>query len=120
MAGFAPIPAKNMYSATKSAVIFFSYSLRYQLREKNISVSCLNPGPVFTKPGIVKETKEKLGRLGMWMAVAPSKVGEIAVQQTLNGKLIIVPGTGAKVMSTVVRALPRRLIVKIYNSVGKK
>lgn len=120
MAGFAPIPAKNMYSATKSAVIFFSYSLRYQLREKNISVSCLNPGPVFTKPGIVKETKEKLGRLGMWMAVAPSKVGEIAVQQTLNGKLIIVPGTGAKVMSTVVRALPRSLIVKIYNSVGKK
>lgn len=118
MAGFAPIPAKNMYSATKSAVIFFSYSLRYQLREKNISVSCLNPGPVFTKPGIVTETKEKLGRLGMWMAVAPSKVGEIAVQETLNGKLIIVPGTGAKLMSIIIRALPRRLVVRIYNNVG--
>jgi uncharacterized protein len=32
MAGFAPIPVKNMYSATKSAVVFFSYSLRYQLK----------------------------------------------------------------------------------------
>ena len=31
MAGFAPIPQKNMYSATKAFVIFFSYSLRYQL-----------------------------------------------------------------------------------------
>ena len=120
MAGFAPIPAKNMYSATKSAVIFFSYSLHYQLREKGISVSCLNPGPVFTKPGIVKETREKLGGLGMRMAVDPAKVGEIAVQQTLNGKLIIVPGFSAKLMSIVLRALPRRLVVKIYNGVGKK
>ncbi|MEJ0083101.1 MAG: SDR family NAD(P)-dependent oxidoreductase [Puia sp.] len=48
MAGFAPIPVKNLYSATKSAVVFFSYSLSYQLKEKNISVSVLCPGPVFT------------------------------------------------------------------------
>ena len=64
MAGFAPIPAKNMYSATKSAVIFFSYNLRYQLKEKNISVSCLAPGPVFTKPSIVSETKNNWAGLG--------------------------------------------------------
>jgi short-subunit dehydrogenase len=120
MAGFAPIPSKNLYSATKSAVIFFSYALRYQLKGRNISVSCLNPGPVFTKPSIVKETREKLGWIGMKMAVAPRKVGEIAVQETLNGKLIIVPGTGAKLMSIVLRAIPRRLAVVIYNSVGKK
>lgn len=120
MAGFAPIPAKNMYSATKSAVIFFSYSLRYQLKEKKISVSCLAPGPVFTKPGIVKETRDKLGWLGMKMAVDPPKVGEIAVQETLNGKLIIVPGTGAKLMSLLLRAIPRRLAVKIYSMVSKE
>jgi short-subunit dehydrogenase len=120
MAGFVPIPAKNLYSATKSAVIFFSYSLRYQLKEKNISVSCLNPGPVFTRPSIVKETRNKLGWLGMKMAVEPKRVGEIAVRETLNGKLIIVPGTGAKLMSVVLRALPRRLAVAIYNKVGKK
>lgn len=34
MAGFAPLPVKNLYSATKSAIIFFSYSLRYQLKKK--------------------------------------------------------------------------------------
>ena len=120
MAGFAPIPAKNLYSATKSAVIFFSYSLRYQLKPKNISVSCLNPGPVFTKPGIVEETRKKLGWIGMKMAVKPAKVGEIAVQQTLNGRLMIVPGTGAKLMSIVLRALPRRVAVAIYDRVGRK
>ena len=39
MAGMGPIPSKNIYSATKSSVIFFSYNLRYQLKKKNISVS---------------------------------------------------------------------------------
>jgi short-subunit dehydrogenase len=120
MAGFAPIPVKNLYSATKSAVVFFSYSLRYQLKEKNISVSVLCPGPVFTKPEIKKDTKEKLGWIGMQMAVSPEKVGEIAVRETLNKKLVIVPGGVSKFMAFLVRALPRRWIVAIYNRAGKK
>jgi short-subunit dehydrogenase len=120
MAGFAPIPVKNMYSATKSSVVFFSYSLQYQLKEKNISVSCLAPGPVFTKPEIIKDTKEKLGWFGMQMAVSPKRVGEIAVRKTLKKKLIIVPGTLSKLSSIFIRILPRRLIVSIYNKVGRK
>ncbi len=119
MAGFAPIPVKNLYSATKSAAIFFSYSLRCQLKEKNISVSVLCPGPVFTKSEIKIDTKEKLGWLGMQMAVSPEKVGEIAVQKTLNKKLVIIPGTLAKIMSVVIRILPARLVVSIYNKAGK-
>jgi uncharacterized protein len=120
MAGFAPIPVKNIYSATKSAVIFFSYSLRYQLREKGISVSCLSPGPVFTKPEIVKDTKEKLGWFGMKMAVPPERVGEIAVRKTLKRRMMIVPGTLATITSFIIRILPRRVVVSIYNKVGRK
>lgn len=120
MAGFAPIPVKNMYSATKSAVVFFSYSLRYQLKKKNISVSVLCPGPVFTKPEIVKDTKAKLGWIGMKMAVPAKKVGEIAVRETLNGRMVIIPGTLPKIMAFIVRILPRRLIVSIYDKAGKK
>ncbi len=119
MAGFAPIPVKNMYSATKSAVIFFSYSLRYQLKKKNISVSCLAPGPVFTKPSIRKDTKEKLGWIGMKMAVSPERVGEIAVRETLNRKMLIVPGTIAKIAAAIIRFLPRRWIVGFYGKAGE-
>ena len=120
MAGFAPIPVKNLYSATKSATIFFSYSLRYQLKKKNISVSCLCPGPVFTKHEIKKDTQQKLGWFGEQMSVDPKKVGEIAVRRTLNKRLIIVPGTLAKIMSVVLRSLPRRLLVFIYDKAGEK
>jgi short-subunit dehydrogenase len=120
MAGFAPIPVKNMYSATKSAVVFFSYSLSYQLKEKNISVSVLCPGPVFTKPEIKEDTKKKLGWFGMLMAVPPEKVGEVAVRETLNRKLVIVPGTLAKISSSIIRFLPRKWVVSIYGKAGEK
>ena len=102
LAGFAPIPVKNLYSATKSAIIFFSYALNYQLKKKNISVSCLCPGPVFSKPEIKKETEEKLG----WL--------EIAVRRTLNKRLIIVPGLLPKIISVLLRIVPRRLLVFLY------
>ena len=120
MAGFAPIPIKNVYAATKSATIFFCYGLRYQLKKKNIHVSCLCPGPVFTKPEIEKETREKLGWLGMQMAISPKRIGELAIRGTLNKKLIIVPGFLAKMMSVFLRFLPRRLVVFIYEQVGNK
>lgn len=120
MAGLAPIPIKNMYAATKSAVIFFSYSLHYQLREKNISVSCLAPGPVFTKPSVIADTKKRLGWFGMKMAVPPERVGEIAVRKTFKKKLLIVPGTLAKLSSIIIRLLPRKMIVSFYNKSGRK
>jgi uncharacterized protein len=120
MAGFAPIPIKNLYSATKSAVVFFSYSLRYQLEDKNISVSCLAPGPVFSKPEIVTTTKKTLGWFGMKMGLYPYVVGEIAIRKTLKGKMIIVPGTLAKISSTIIRAFPRRWMAALYDSLGGK
>jgi uncharacterized protein len=115
MAGFAPISIKNIYSATKSAVIFFSYSLRYQLQKENISVSCLCPGPVFTKASIEKETIKKLGWFGKHMAVSPEKTGEIAIDRTLKKQMIIVPGFLAKTISVLIRSLPMRWIAYLYN-----
>jgi uncharacterized protein len=120
MAGFAPIPIKNMYSATKSAVVFFSYSLRYQLKDKQISVSCLCPGPVYTKPEIVQDTKAKLGWFGNKMALDPHTVGEVAIKKTFKKKLIIVPGTLAKISSDLIRFFPRRWVVSLYGNAGKK
>ena len=119
MAGFAPIPLKNIYSSTKSAVIFFSYALHYQLRDKDITVSCLAPGPVYTKPEIVAETKKQLGKFGDKMARTPQKVGEKAVRKTLKGKMIIVPGFLANMMSGILRILPKKTSASIYDRVGK-
>jgi short-subunit dehydrogenase len=120
MAGIAPIPSKNLYAATKAAVISFSYSLRYQLRPKNISVSCLAPGPVYTKPSIVLETKKQLGWFGDKMALNPKRVGEVAIRKTLKGRLLIVPGTLARIVSGILRILPKRFVTYIYGKAGDR
>jgi short-subunit dehydrogenase len=120
MAGLAPIPIKNMYSSTKSAVIFFSYGLHYQLKDKNISVSCLSPGPVFTKPSVIKDTKDKLGWFGMKMAVPPKRVGEIAIKKMFRGKMLIVPGVISSATAAIIRILPRKWVVALYYRRGKR
>jgi uncharacterized protein len=114
MAGFTPIPIKNVYAATKSAIIFFSDALRSQLKEKNISVSCLTPGPVYTKQDVVDETEKQLGWLASKVAMMPHKVGEIAVRKTFEKKMIIVPGMLASVISMLLRVVPTRLIMRGY------
>jgi short-subunit dehydrogenase len=72
---------------------------------------------VFTKPEIVQYTKKHLGWFGMKMAVPPERVGEIAVRNTLRGKMMIIPGTLAKISSSFIRILPRRWVVALlWNS----
>ncbi len=117
MAGFAPIPSKNLYAATKSGVTFLSYGLRYQLKDRGISVSYLAPGPVFTKKEIEERTRRQLGWFGMQMAVKPARVGELAVRKTLQGRMVIVPGTLAHLSSIGLRVLPRRWSTAIYSNV---
>jgi short-subunit dehydrogenase len=50
--------------------------------------------------------------------VPPEKVGEKAVKKTLKKKMIIVPGTLAKISSTIIRTLPKRWVAGIYNGLG--
>ncbi|GAO41570.1 SDR family NAD(P)-dependent oxidoreductase [Flavihumibacter petaseus] len=119
MAGFAPIPSKNLYSTTKAAVVAFSYNLRYQLEDRGISVTYLAPGPVFTKPEIIETTKKNMGWVGMQMAVKPSKAGEAAVRRTLKGRMVVVPGTLAFGASQLLRILPKRWSSGIYNRLDK-
>jgi short-subunit dehydrogenase len=120
MAGMGPMPSKNIYSATKAGVMYFSYSLRYQLKKKGISVSCLAPGPVYTKQEVINTTHKEMGkRLGDWIEVPPARVGEIAVRRTLKGRMVIVPGTVAAISSSMIRILPRRWAAALYGT-GKQ
>jgi short-subunit dehydrogenase len=120
LAGFSPIPSKNIYSSTKSAIHFFSYSLRQLLKSFGISVSFLCPGPVFTKPAIERETIKQMGWAGKQMAVSVSRVGELAVRGMFAHKMLIVPGKFASVISGLLRILPHRLLSYIFYSVQKK
>jgi uncharacterized protein len=120
LAGFAPILVKSVYASAKAAVHSFSYSLRYILKPDKISVSCLCPGPVFTKPSITNETVKQMGWLGKQMAMDPGQVGELAVRNMLKGRMIIVPGKLATLVSYVLRVFPDQFIAYLIYSFRKK
>ncbi len=119
LAGFAPVLIKSVYASAKSAVHSFSYSLRYILKPDKISVSCLCPGPVFTKPSIANETMKQMGWLGKHMAMDAGLVGELAVRGMLRRKMIIVPGKLATLISYVLRTLPDQFIAYLIYSFRK-
>jgi hypothetical protein len=120
MAGFTPIPIKSVYSSTKSALHSFSYSLKYLLKDDHISVSCVCPGPVFTKPGVEKETIKQLGWAGKQMALKPEQVGEYAVRGMLKHKMIIIPGKMSNFLSLLMRIPPQRFMAGILYTFGKQ
>lgn len=49
IASFAPNPRLTVYSATKSFVMFYSRSLRFELKKRKINVLALCPGPMETE-----------------------------------------------------------------------
>lgn len=52
------------------------------------------------------------------MSVTPKKVGEIAVKQTLRGKMIIVPGTLSKIMAALLRFFPHQFVALFYSKIA--
>jgi uncharacterized protein len=120
LAGLAPIPMKSVYASTKSGLISFTRSLKYLLKKDHISVSCLCPGPVFTKPAIEAETLKQMGWIGKQMAIRPDQVGERAVQAMLKGRLIIVPGRLSKLFSYLLRMVPQDYVARILYRFGKQ
>jgi hypothetical protein len=54
------------------------------------------------------------------MAMKPARVGEITVRKTLKGRPMIVPGGIAKILSAVLRVLPKRWSTYIYGKAGDR
>ncbi len=107
-----------MYSATKAAVIYFSYGLRNQLKKKKISVSCLTPGPVFTKPQIKAVTKEKLGWLWNANGSTTKKSGRNCGKKNVKKEDDYHTWNVDQNFCNIIRILPRRWMTGIYGGLG--
>ncbi|HKR06578.1 MAG TPA: SDR family oxidoreductase [Bacteroidia bacterium] len=118
---YQAIPAMSTYAASKSFVLFFTRALRLELKNSNISVSCISPGTTETdfmnraKMDALKETAAKFN-------MKPGVVAKIAVDGMLKSKAEIIPGfiNWFSVMMTYLlpKSIPENIAEKIY--MGKK
>lgn len=117
IAGFQPGPFMNIYYSTKAFVLFFSEGLYEELKEKNILVSVLCPGPVktdfFSTANIEKKLLTKLPMLD------PEKLAHYTFKKLMKNKVIIIPGITNKIGVFSAKVLPRSIVRKITKIVNK-
>jgi short-subunit dehydrogenase len=111
MGSFFPIPYKSIYCATKSFVYSFSRSLYFELEQHQVMVSCLCPGPTATN-GQVLETNRRLGWRVRYLTLTASQVADIAIEEMLDRKFLIVPGWTNKLTIWLGKISPNALLLR--------
>ena len=107
-------PGRDLVCAGVSALVL---ALREELRRRGskVVVSTLCPGPVDTEFNNVADVKFALAGLNS------RRVAEYAIQKTLQGKAIILPGAAIKLARLGMGLIPATLLSRImYNMQSKK
>ncbi len=105
MASFSPLPFKTVYPASKAFISVFSQSLKAELRNSNVKVSVIHPGPVPTNPD-VKARIARLGRLGRMGLLSPERLARLSIDRLLNGQFRLIPGLMNKVNRFLLAMVP--------------
>ncbi len=109
-------PLMATYYATKSYVVNLTRAIWQELKmnNSNVRISCLCPGPVDTNFNNVAKVQFSLKGL------SSKYVAKYAIDKTLEGKLIIVPGFPMKVACFGCRFVPTKLMLKVVANQQKK
>lgn len=111
-ASFLPQPYFTVYAATKAYVQSFSRALHRELADKGIIVTAVCPGPVKTEFFERAETVSKRPDYKKLFMAEPDKVVALALSDTARKKDISVYGMNIKLLQTLAKLLPHRLVLR--------
>lgn len=114
-AGFQPMPGAAVYAASKAFVVSFSQAFAYELREKNVRVTVVCPGPVATaffanmNPRLSAEKMDQ-----------PATVVREALRAFAKGAATVIPGKIANRISAFgVRFMPPPLVLRVAANIAR-
>ncbi len=116
IAGLMTGPLMSAYYATKNYVVRLSLAIAEELRREgsNVTISVLCPGPVATRFN---------ERSGAYFRVSPVKscdVARYALEQTFEGKKIIIPGTMMKLSAMITHHIPHTILPGILYEIQSR
>ena len=117
IAGFMTGPLMSAYYASKNYVVELSSAINKELKkdDSEVRISILCPGPVETNFNNVAGVKFAV------KALSSEYVAKYAIDKTLKGKEIIIPGTLIKILYFLNKLSPRAIATDIaYHSQKKK
>ncbi|HET7850389.1 MAG TPA: SDR family oxidoreductase [Pseudolabrys sp.] len=110
VAGFLPGPGMAVYYATKAYVLSFSEALHSELKPRGVRVTVLCPGPVPSE--FAERAGVKGGSLAPGMLTrSAEQVAEEGYRGLMQGRRVVVPGWPNKVVSVLVRVVPRSVLL---------
>ena len=112
MAGFMSGPNMAVYYATKSYVIHFSEALTAELKNDNVVVSCLCPGPVDTQFYSRSNLENSNLFKNLWVADAPTVVME-GIFGLQKKKPVNIVGFQNQMIVFATRFIPRQLLTNL-------
>jgi len=117
IAGFMPGSFQAVYNGTKAFIDSFSFALRNELKETEITVTCLMPGATDTE---FFERADMLDtKVGTEEKDDPAKVAKDGFEAMLKGESDVVSGWQNKLMTTVANVTPNEMLAEQHRRMAE-
>ena len=107
-------PMMATYYATKAYVVNLTSAVYNELKNTGVHISALCPGPVDTEFNDVANCHFTV------KAITSEECAKQAVKGMFEKKMIIIPEKKMKFLSSAVRLVPRKLVVKVTGGIQEK
>lgn len=112
-AAFLPQPGFAVYAATKAFVLSYSRALNSELKQRDICVTAVCPGPVRTEFFDIAETTGTIPLYKRLVMAKPEKVAALALRDSMMGKTVSVYGFLMKAFELLSKILPHGLLLAV-------
>lgn len=113
VAGFQPGPMLAVYHATKAYVVSLSEALAEELKDTEVTVTCLCPGPTATKFFDAADMQDtRVVRYWDQTMMSPDDVAQVGFDALMSGERVVIPGLMNKIMTFSRRVMPLAMQAK--------
>ncbi|MBE6013938.1 MAG: SDR family NAD(P)-dependent oxidoreductase [Lachnospiraceae bacterium] len=114
-AAFMPQATFAVYAASKAYVLSFSRALAHELKNRQIGVTAVCPGPVKTEFFDIAETNGNVLEIKKYFMADSKEVVKQALRDTLKNKEKSVYGLPMKAFEVLAKVVPHKVIMNIMD-----
>jgi short-subunit dehydrogenase len=117
IAGFIPGTYQAVYNGTKAFLDSFSFALRAELKDTNITVTCLMPGA--TETDFFERADMLDTKVGVSKKDDAAQVAKVGFDAMMDGKGDVVSGWQNKLQSAIANVLPAGLLAEQHRKMAE-
>ncbi|MDX2049101.1 MAG: SDR family oxidoreductase [Chitinophagaceae bacterium] len=108
-AGYQAVPYLCIYAASKAFIVSFTRGIRYELRNSNVSVTCLTPGSTTSNFMDRARMGEHLRKTAVKYEIPAEEVARLGVKGLFEGKAEVITGFKTKLSTVLSRLAPKSI-----------